>query len=113
MAETGSAGGGDLGQQQGDAYVARYNWEEPVPLSVFVVETVQSFAGPGRDVNDNPLYYSIDPDALDRLFEPHGQRLRNSCRVSFEFAGYRVTVCGDGEVRVSPQPAADGGVEDC
>lgn len=112
MAETGSAEGSDLGQQRGDSRVVQYDWDGPVGLSVFVVETVQSIAESGRDLSDEPLYDSIDPDALDRLFEPHDRGLRDGGRVTFSFAGHRVTVQGDGSVFVSPQQVADGGSSD-
>ncbi|MBZ6496775.1 HalOD1 output domain-containing protein [Natrinema longum] len=49
-----------------------------------------------------PLYETIDPDALNALFlsgpgDP-GTRTR------FRYAGYGVTVQGDGTVRVQPGP---------
>ena len=36
-----------------------------------------------------PLFETIDPDALDSLF-----RERSAGRVSFEYAGYEVVICG-------------------
>lgn len=47
-----------------------------------------------------PLYESIDPDALETLFAPAGTRSRNAGRVTFEYAGCRVTVGTDGTVLV-------------
>lgn len=41
-----------------------------------------------------PLYETIDPDALDAVVKKN-----KSCRVEFEYAGYKVTV--DGPQRVS------------
>lgn len=39
-----------------------------------------------------PLYDSVDPDALDILFEPTADRSRFGGEVRFPFAGYRVRV---------------------
>ncbi|WP_231185095.1 HalOD1 output domain-containing protein [Haladaptatus sp. DYF46] len=43
-----------------------------------------------------PLYDFIDPDALDRVVHSTDSDLE----LSFVFAGYRVTIEGDGSVRV-------------
>lgn len=42
-----------------------------------------------------PLYDTIDPDALDAIF-----RGGRPGRVTFEYAGYEVTVCGRDQVTV-------------
>lgn len=47
-----------------------------------------------------PLYYAIDSDALDQLFEP--QPGNGSVQVQFTFAGCDVTVSSDGRVTVTP-----------
>ncbi len=51
------------------------------------------------DVQPNelpPLYDFIDPDALDRVVHSTDADLE----LSFRFAGYRVTIEGDGSIRV-------------
>lgn len=42
-----------------------------------------------------PLYYAIDPDALDRLFDG-----RRPGEVTFEYAGYEVTVRGPDRISI-------------
>jgi hypothetical protein len=53
----------------------------------------------------DPLYHTIDPESLDDLFADralsHDQSL---VHVSFNYAGYQVTVSHDGSVDVSPTP---------
>jgi hypothetical protein len=58
----------------------------------------------------DPLYESIDPDALDRLFEPvsAGTRQSSTGRVTFHFEGCEVTVHADGRTVVTPPDADDG-----
>ena len=46
-----------------------------------------------------PLFDSIDPDALDRLY---GEG-RSGVTTAFEFAGYRVTVRAGGHVELDPR----------
>lgn len=51
-----------------------------------------------------PLYGAVDPDALDRLFDPapgHPEP-RPDCVVSFRYDDFAVTVSGDGRIVVSP-----------
>lgn len=45
-----------------------------------------------------PLYYSIDPDALNSLFENASGQTVNQLR--FTFSGHQVTVDGDGSVGI-------------
>lgn len=52
-----------------------------------------------------PLYYAIDPDALDGLFQPHCSA-SETVRVQFTFAGCDVVVDGDSRVTVTPADAA-------
>lgn len=42
-----------------------------------------------------PLYHAIDPDALDRLFDG-----RRRGRVTFEYAGYEITVRGPDRISI-------------
>ena len=50
-----------------------------------------------------PLYEAVDADALDALFADG-----RPGRVSFEYAGYEVTVCGNDEVTVICEELASG-----
>lgn len=47
----------------------------------------------------DPLYESIDPDALTALF---AGRNPSDTRIEFEYQGQTVTIDGDGQVTVDP-----------
>ena len=50
-----------------------------------------------------PLYNSIDPDALDQLFESHDAAARTSdFSVQFAHAGHEIALSSDGTVEVRP-----------
>ena len=72
----------------------RTHIESDATASEAVVATVADRAD--ADPTDlPPLYDAIDPDALDAIF-----RDGRPGRVSFEYAGYEVTVCGRDQVTV-------------
>jgi len=48
-----------------------------------------------------PLHRTVDPDALDRLFDPTVNSARMDGSTAFEYAGYAVTVHADGYVEVT------------
>lgn len=50
-----------------------------------------------------PIYRAIDPDALDALFDAAGETDRSSVEVTFAYAGYEVTVDGNGRVTAREQ----------
>lgn len=78
---------------------AQYDWSS-TPPSTGVVETVSRAVD--RDPNAlEPLYESIDPDALDAIVGSlNSRRAREDTTVSLVFAERRVTVSGSGEVLV-------------
>lgn len=54
------------------------------------------------------LYESIDPDALDTLYDRPGDgRGRTSLRVEFTYCGCEVSVARDGSVTVSEGPETE------
>lgn len=65
-----------------------------------VVRAVAERDGVPVEELDQPLYEVIDPDALGALFRS------DTGRVTFEYAGHRVTVTHDGSVDVDAPPAA-------
>lgn len=68
-----------------------YTRKSDTPMTVAVVEAVSSFAD--REPTElPPLYEAIDTDALDALFEPRTGASDRSCRVSFVFDEFRVTI---------------------
>ena len=64
-----------------------------------VIEAVSEREGVAPAELDRPLYYVIDPEALDRLVEC-GSR-ESSVRIDFTYYGYDVTVSSTGDVTVS------------
>lgn len=83
----------------GEQYAVQYDRLDDEPLSVTVADAVATLRG--VDVTDlEPLHYSINADALERLFEPRPDGLRDDGSVSFEYSGCLVTVTAAGEIRV-------------
>lgn len=83
----------------GDHYSVQYDRLDDEPLSVAVADAVATFQN--EDVTElEPLHYSINADALERLFEPRADGLRSSGSVTFEYSDCLVTVTGDGEIRI-------------
>ncbi|WP_290813804.1 HalOD1 output domain-containing protein [Halovivax sp.] len=55
----------------------------------------------GTEVTElEPLHYTIDTDALERLFEPRPSGPRTDGVIAFEYQGCTVDVSADGEVVV-------------
>lgn len=79
--------------------------DRPLPASQRVVRAVADEAGTDPMALE-PLYTSIDPDCLDRLFAGTSTDVdHRGGFVSFRYAGYRVTVTHDGTVHVLPADA--------
>lgn len=64
-------------------------------LPIRIVQTVASEAEVSPTELE-PLYETIDPDALSRFFESGTEG-----RVAFAYEGYRVSVSGDGSIDVT------------
>ncbi|RQG89635.1 hypothetical protein EA473_21720 [Natrarchaeobius chitinivorans] len=47
-----------------------------------------------------PLHSAVDTDALENLVQPSNGSSRNKRRVSFQFAGYKISVSSEGIVEV-------------
>lgn len=78
---------------------ADFNWEVVTP-STAVIETI-SIASNTDPSKIEPLYDSIDSDALDNLISSNGTRPTNgTTTVSFPVSGYGVSVHSDGTVVV-------------
>jgi len=76
--------------------------EDSVTLAtVAVVATAQD-----RDPADlAPLQSAVDTDALDALFSTAESPTANSCRLTFEYEGFEVTVFSEGAVEAVPAQA--------
>lgn len=66
------------------------------PLSTRVLEAVAAREGVDPVDLPEPLYESVDPDALDEFFRESS----SNCSVAFDYLGYRVTAYADGDVVV-------------
>jgi len=86
-------------------YVVNYYETSDIELSVTVVHAV--LEATGKEPTDVNLNSVIQPDALNRIFSPkHDGTPREGGTIEFELAGCHVTVDGDGEVRVDPNPSS-------
>lgn len=79
--------------------VAHFDWSSDTPTTA-VVDTVSRLANIDPAELD-PLYYQVDTDALDELFEGNGT-VSGGVLVTLRWAGYNVTVSGDGTVEARP-----------
>lgn len=97
--ETDSAGGGST--------TRTYRIPEDETPSEAVIRAVSTFAGRGLLASPDgteiepldPLYDTIDPDALDALFSTAARDVAGT--VEFAYCGYEVTVDRAGTVTVS------------
>lgn len=75
-------------------FVARDTTTERNSPTLSVVTAVSELNG--VDPSDAPpITESVDPEALDRLFDG-----RDSGTVTFEYGGYEVVVSADGRIRI-------------
>lgn len=73
--------------------------EDSELASTNVVLSISALEGAGP-TDLPPLAETVNPDALDRLFSPSTE-VEGS--VSFEYAGYEVTVNSDGRLEIIPE----------
>ena len=79
----------------------RSTWSDDRLPSVAVVALLEDATG--ADATEiEPLWNYVHPDALDDVFASTRARKRPGGRVTFRYAGFEATVCGDGEVSLSP-----------
>lgn len=79
----------------GDTYTCQI--AEDQSLSVAIIQAIAEFSGQSSVVStkDNeldPLYHSIDPDALNSLFSTRRGEESPNRKISFVHDGYEVTV---------------------
>ncbi len=92
-----------------DAYT--YHAAENESLSAAIIQAVAAFADVSPVVTDRneghavlePLYKTIDPDALDALFHTMKDEATTPGVVEFMYCGYEVTVTSSGVVTVADQ----------
>lgn len=80
-------------------YAVQYDRLDNEPLSVAVVDAVATFCD--EDVTElDPLHYTINADALERLFEPRADGVRSGGSVTFEYNDCLVAVTADGKITI-------------
>lgn len=77
---------------------ARYDWSSTRP-STAVLKTV-AIAADCEEVDLEPLYGRLDPDALDALVQSSPPAPNGETTVSFRFADHWIAVHSTGEVTV-------------
>lgn len=81
----------------GETYRVEYDWPGTQPPSVALVEAMAVVTD--TDENDlDPLYRSIDPEALDDLFAHAPGASGFDGRLTFTYCDHTVTVHGSGEI---------------
>lgn len=78
--------------------VVRCRWTSDEPPASQVIHAVAAASGVPPDRLD-PLYETVDPDALNRLFPSDAA---SEAAVHFRYAGHDVTVRSDGIITVTP-----------
>jgi len=87
-----------------ETFTVRFDPTDDRPVSADVIDSVAAVTG--VDPTDmRPLYEAVDPDALDRLFDPVGDDPADTLTVSFRYEGETVSVHADGRIAVTvPDP---------
>lgn len=73
------------------------------PLSVRVAREIADHEGVDPTELSPPLYHSLDPTALNSLFEPTASGGPRAGRVTFTYDRKRIAVDSDGDVTVEPK----------
>lgn len=83
-------------------HYATFDWDDYEPISSTVVSTVARAAGVSPNELEE-LYDRVEPCALDQLFASlRGGARPTDGHVTFEYAGFEVTVYSYGQVVVRP-----------
>lgn len=97
--------GGGLADEIGydpraETFHAQHDWKEDQSLSTTIIEAVGE-ATASDPVEMEPLYRSLDPDALNSLFRPRSND-GHQCdgQLIFSFAGHDVAVHSHGHIIV-------------
>ena len=93
----------ELNAPRDETYRARHEWTADAHLSDTLLRALEGLSRRRDLARAEPLAATVDPDALDRLFRPLGERSRrNDGWLSFPFEGYAVTVEASGRIRIAP-----------
>lgn len=84
----------EVDEQEG-RYRVKYDPSQATPR-LAILTAVSNITGRGL-FELEPLYGSIDPEALDALFAAGDSSV---CRLTFQYSGYEVTVESDAEIEL-------------
>lgn len=87
-----------VGDRTEPAYQSRYLPSGEGTIVYSILEAVAEVTGSSPSQLDEPLYESVDPDALEQLFESFDESADGY--VSFDFCGVRVITHSDGDIDV-------------
>lgn len=86
-----------------ESYYAQYDTESSEALVTTVVQSVAALTGK-TPVELDPLYATIDPDALQQVLDNSrsDSSKQESVSVTFNFASCEITLYCDGTMRIEP-----------
>lgn len=91
---------------QQSTYYAHHDGDGNARLSTTVVHALADVMDDDVTETEFSLYDTIDPGALNNLFNPAAEMTRTGAHVAFSVCGYRVTVYSSGQIVITP-PADD------
>ena len=93
--------------EDGERALREFRWTAADSITCAIVDEVTELDGVSVDDLD-PLYDSIDPDLLERLFEPRGAPPAPfTGELRFEYAGHLVVINADGHGSITVSDDAD------
>lgn len=95
--QTDCDGAGAVHQPRSIDEPAVFNCQDHDRIDVAIVEAISDISGTESCQLETRLYDVVDPDALRQIIRSSGSDIQ----VTFRFGAYRVSVFGDGEIRVS------------
>lgn len=78
----------------------RYDRDSDAELSFVILESVAEAAGVDPSDLDEPMYETVDPEAIGKLFSDVGTPAATPGQVVFEYCGHSVVVRSDGRISV-------------
>lgn len=76
----------------------RHDWDSDTELITTLFEGLEEVVGQKTLMELPPLYDSVDPDALSKLFAPGRQSGPTRGVIQFNFAEYQVAIHATGEI---------------
>lgn len=94
----------DKGENTSSEVILHHDWGDTAPVSTTIVEGVAAVTNTPPMEFDPTLYEVVNPDALDKLFQPlTGDVLRDgSGQLTFELEGCTVVLDWSGRIKIEP-----------